>query len=546
MATTIEIHGSSNDTNLVLASDSASIADNNSPLVVPNVADSVLAGRMFSYPGDNLLFYFLSATQMVRLRIHPDISYSASDLTNKNWWLNDDNVITDFVYEFDSAVRDASQNVHLRGSSVSLTKISSESEVFTAFQWKNAIISSSSLRVPAGDMTYGTTTSTTATELPEITNTNTFVGLPNSTILNNSLKEVVLSSNLNYGLVENRLNMFNQRASIPDTSFVLTSRGKSTLINDPRTILVNDVSVSVYSALGSPDTGDILTYNQIKNSVLQLPLSLMANILGPDSLLVPYEFRDNIVSWPSNDLFEVAKREALALPDFSGQDFSAQDITFSDLVLVGYSTVGADPYNILRPISGGISIRQPNTASVAIGGYASVYINKHIRNFEIKLKTKYIKYHPSSIVLGYNLPNSGLFIGNKKIDFNDLNQNSPFFFNGQTVADPWGAWFDGTTYKPSNILLDQREFMGKEHYMIVQCINNQVRMWLSLDNDIALNVCTWDASLNKTYTIANKADGSTTTTDGAVGIQIEGCDLDVTNISIRPITVFNDESVRSF
>ena len=88
--------------------------------------------------------------------------------------------------------------------------------------------------------------------------------------------------------------------------------------------------------------------------------------------------------------------------------------------------------------------------------------------------------------------------------------------------------------------------MGKEHYMIVQCINNQVRMWLSLDNDIALNVCTWDASLNKTYTIANKADGSTTTTDGAVGIQIEGCDLDVTNISIRPITVFNDESVRSF
>ena len=168
MATTINIDGVSNDTNLVLGSANATISDNNSPLVVPNVADTVLAGRMFL--GGNLLFYFLSATQMVRLRIHPDISYNNSDLTNKNWWLNDDNVITDFVYEFDSAVYDASQNVHLRGSLVSLTPVSSDSQVFTAFQWKNTIISSSSLRVPAGDMTFGTTTPTTATVLPEITN----------------------------------------------------------------------------------------------------------------------------------------------------------------------------------------------------------------------------------------------------------------------------------------------------------------------------------------------------------------------------------------
>ena len=168
MATTINIDGVSNDTNLVLGSANATISDNNSPLVVPNVADTVLAGRMFL--GGNLLFYFLSATQMVRLRIHPDISYSDSDRRNKNWWLNDDNVITDFVYEFDSAVYDASQNVHLRGSLVSLTPVSSDSQVFTAFQWKNTIISSSSLRVPAGDMTFGTTTPTTATVLPEITN----------------------------------------------------------------------------------------------------------------------------------------------------------------------------------------------------------------------------------------------------------------------------------------------------------------------------------------------------------------------------------------
>ena len=178
MATTINIHGSSNDTNLVLGSNSASIADSGSvpASVVPNIADSVLAGRMFSYPGDNLLFYFLSATQMVRLRIHPDISYSASDLTNKNWWLNDVNVITDFVYEFDSAVYDASQNVHLQGSLVSLTPVSSESVVFSAFQWKNAIISSSSLRVPAGDMVLGPTTPSYDVVLQEVTNV---VALPN-------------------------------------------------------------------------------------------------------------------------------------------------------------------------------------------------------------------------------------------------------------------------------------------------------------------------------------------------------------------------------
>ena len=170
MATTIEIHGSSNDTNLVLASDSASIADRGSASVVPNVADSVLAGRMFSYSGSNLLFSFLSATQMIRLRIHPDVSYNASDLTNRTWWLNDDNVITDFVYEFDSAVLDASQNVHLKGSSVSLTKISSESEVYSVFQWKNTIISSSTLTVPVGDMILDTETPTYDVVLQEITN----------------------------------------------------------------------------------------------------------------------------------------------------------------------------------------------------------------------------------------------------------------------------------------------------------------------------------------------------------------------------------------
>ena len=192
MATTINIDGVSNDTNLVLGSANATISDNNSPLVVPNVADTVLAGRMFL--GGNLLFYFLSATQMVRLRIHPDISYNNSDLTNKNWWLNDDNVITDFVYEFDSAVYDASQNVHLRGSLVSLTPVSSDSQVFTAFQWKNTIISSSSLRVPAGDMTFGTTTPTTATVLPEITNE---VALPTS---NDLFHKVTHRGNINIGL----------------------------------------------------------------------------------------------------------------------------------------------------------------------------------------------------------------------------------------------------------------------------------------------------------------------------------------------------------
>ena len=118
--TTINIRGNSNDTNLVLGSASASISDNSSrpapvPIVpVSNVADYVLAGRMFLE--GNLLFYFLSNTQMIRLRINPDVSYNDNDLVNRNWWLNTMNAITDFVYNFDSAVYDASQNVHLKGN----------------------------------------------------------------------------------------------------------------------------------------------------------------------------------------------------------------------------------------------------------------------------------------------------------------------------------------------------------------------------------------------------------------------------------------------
>ena len=167
--TTINISGNSNDTNLVLGSANASISDNGSvAATTPNVADSVLAGRMFL--GGNLLFYFTSATQMVRLRIHPDISYSDSDRRNKNWWLHDDNVITDFVYEFDSSVYDASHNVHLKGSSINLKPLSSDSQVFSPFQWKNAIVSDASLTIPAGNMVLGTTTVSTATVLPEITN----------------------------------------------------------------------------------------------------------------------------------------------------------------------------------------------------------------------------------------------------------------------------------------------------------------------------------------------------------------------------------------
>jgi hypothetical protein len=127
--------------------------------------------------GGSLLFYFLSATQMIRLQINPDISYTANDLTNKNWWLHDHNVITDFVYDFDSAVYDASQNVHLIGSLGSLTPISSQSEVYERFQWRNAIVSNASLTVPSGDMIFDDNNPNSEIVFPEITNE---VALPSS------------------------------------------------------------------------------------------------------------------------------------------------------------------------------------------------------------------------------------------------------------------------------------------------------------------------------------------------------------------------------
>ena len=133
---------------------------------VQNVPNTVLAGRMFL--GGNLLFYFTSATQMVRLRINPDVSYSTSDLNNRNWWLNPMNGIVDFVYNFDSAVYDASQNVHLKGSETTPHPIAGNSITYEHFQWVNTIIDENSLTVPLGDMLLNRDPIAEITVLPEI------------------------------------------------------------------------------------------------------------------------------------------------------------------------------------------------------------------------------------------------------------------------------------------------------------------------------------------------------------------------------------------
>ena len=110
------------------------------------------------------IYKFVFQTNGIGYDIYPDgsvynLSYTdmSNDdiyigLLNRNWWLNPMNTITDFVYNFNSALYDASQNVHLKGSETTPHPIAGNSVTYEYFQWVNTIITDTNLTVPASNM----------------------------------------------------------------------------------------------------------------------------------------------------------------------------------------------------------------------------------------------------------------------------------------------------------------------------------------------------------------------------------------------------------
>lgn len=96
------------------------------------VRPSDIVGRMFL--GGNLLFYFIDTNTMIRLRVNPEKSPSKQELKSKSWWFISDNVIQDFVYNFDTALFDSSHNIVLTGSENSPLRLSDNSYRFEYFQ----------------------------------------------------------------------------------------------------------------------------------------------------------------------------------------------------------------------------------------------------------------------------------------------------------------------------------------------------------------------------------------------------------------------------
>ena len=359
--------------------------------------------------------------------------------------------------------------------------------------------------------------------------------------LNNAVSTQVRHSDLNYGRAEKRLALALDPL-LADEEYILTAEGKRVWETDPRTVDVDGVETQIYIAAGSPAVGTVLKPDDFKNAAMQLPTSLMNLGFGPNRL-IPNGFTED--SWPN--LVGIAVREAATIPDQPVETTHSDVIKYSDLAVVGYTTVGADPYGVVTDYSianpgvEGVSFRQPNTATVAVSGLGGLYYKKHVSNYEFKVKITYKGFHPNASVLGANLINTGIFVGNKKINFNDSSQISPWFFNGQTVAEHYGSWFDGTTYH--NPVTGGIPLSSISHedssYLIIQCMGNDVRYWMSL-NSTTLNLITWESG--ETLTLP-KAESDTA---GSFGIQMEGTDWDATNMSISPITAFSTDATRTF
>lgn len=315
-----------------------------------------------------------------------------------------------------------------------------------------------------------------------------------------------------------------------------------------------------------PSAGQVGQLAYFKGGAFQVPLSLMKTAFS-NAYLVPIEYSNKTDSWPSEKILMDAIKESQQLPNQAiEKETPNQKIGFQDMVVVGYTYTGSDPYQVLSPFEDGFKVSQPDEAYFAVGGVPGIYFNKHVKDFEFKVKITYLGFHNNANVIGHDSLNTGIFIGNRKINFNQLGkQISPFFAqNNIAVIEPWGSIFNsGHTVNSEGWSGTASEDFGRYRshqigdsvYIIFQCLGNKVRTWMAYqphNNKQKTTVVTqkvkFDASWNQAKNIADAQETVILNRpcEGAFGLQIEGSDFTATQMSIKPIDDLSDLKTRPF
>jgi N-acetylneuraminic acid mutarotase len=261
--------------------------------------------------------------------------------------------------------------------------------------------------------------------------------------------------------------------------------------------------------------------------------------------------------WPAHKIFVAAAAEAYALPDMEPLDVAPDtNLTFDDFAVVGYSTVGADPYYVLKPLDGdpnGFAVRVPTNASVSVGGISAVHYKQHVKNYEFRAKIKYTNWHtPSGI--GSRLPNTGIML-NSKINFTNPNQISPWYTSCKAVVQPWGAilemYYSRSVFEemcmPDNPYYESLvTAFPNEFYLMYQALGYKMRVWVGATPD-TMTLMTYKKEGRPKK---KQQDGRIYLLDrasfGSPGFQIMGTDFEVSALRIKNISQFSDDDVRDF
>jgi hypothetical protein len=251
--------------------------------------------------------------------------------------------------------------------------------------------------------------------------------------------------------------------------------------------------------------------------------------------------------WPAHKIFVHAAAEAYNLPDMEPLATApTKNLTFDDFVVVGYSTVGADPYHVLHPHGNGFAVRVPKNATFAVGGVPAVHYKQHLKNYELRAKISYTGWH-SPAPIGSRFPNTGFFLSSK-INFSDPNQISPWFTASKVVIQPWGGILELYYAKSADkdmCMPDEPAYdslvadFPNTFYMIYQALGNKLRVWIGEDpTDLQMMTYMKEARPVKKE-MAGMGFLLDKVSSGSPGLQIQGTNFEATDISVRPITTFS-------
>lgn len=345
-----------------------------------------------------------------------------------------------------------------------------------------------------------------------------------------TLREEVIQK---FGLAENRLAF---RQEYLQKTYKITETGISYWGNDPR------------GGYSEEMVGKNLLVEDFVT--FQFPNVLIGSSFRP-ALVELEEYSEIKADWPTKEIIDLAKEEAMLLPTQPLNTTPSRQIHYEDMRVVGYTYSGEDYYNILKPFSNGFKVEQPDDASFAVSVAPGVYFNQHISNFRLKAKVTFTGAYKRTINLGSYFGNSGIYIGNKKINFNDPTQISPWPIGATSaLVENFGVIYEPiigvfTVAKGKGFPTVPGSHFTDTYYMVVEARGTQLRAWIGENTqsvqmlDFSQVKAEKQADEGKTFILDNDSAG-------AVGFQIEGTNFTVTDFTITPIESFTDDSSKNF